>query len=299
MLLSGDWSAKKFMKKIDRAAAFLGQHVGLFRCPVCHDPYDHVAEHSLVCPQGHNVDLSKKGMLYFMQRAVASEYDDAMLAARRRMLQAGLFTGITDAFAAHLPATPQTILDVGCGEGTPLAAVLAHRNGQDTAVGFDISKPGINLATQLETKAFFCVADLAQMPFTDRQFTAVLDLFSPSAYKEFNRIIAPGGQLLKVIPNADYLIELRQAIFPAGNAHAQYDNSNVLELFKQHYPQATSERIRYQVPVAPERFADLMLMTPMHWGANQDRLDQVAAQPFPAITVDVTLLCAQPSEVNR
>ena len=287
------------MKKIDRAAAFLQQHAGLFRCPVCHLAYDHVAEHSLVCPQGHNVDLSKKGMLYFMQRAVASEYDDAMLAARRRMLQAGLFSGITDAFLAHLPATAQTILDVGCGEGTPLADVLAQRQGQDTAVGFDLSKPGINLATQLPTNAFFCVADLAQMPFTDHQFTAVLDLFSPSAYREFNRIIAPGGQLLKVIPNADYLIELRQALFPAGNAHAQYDNSNVLNLFKQHYPQATHERIRYQIPVAAQQFADLMLMTPMHWGASQAQLARVAAQPFSQITVDVTLLRAQPSEVNR
>ncbi|HIW71914.1 MAG TPA: methyltransferase domain-containing protein [Candidatus Levilactobacillus faecigallinarum] len=281
------------MKKIDRAAAFLTQHAQLFRCPVCHESYDHVAGHSLVCPQGHNVDLSKKGMLYFMQRAVKSEYDDAMLAARRRMLQAGLFAGITSAFADHLNATPETILDVGCGEGTPLANVLAGRSGRDTAVGFDLSKPGINLATQLDTNAFFCVADLAQMPFSDGQFTTILDLFSPSAYKEFNRTLAPGGQLLKVIPNSDYLIELRQAIFPAESAHAQYDNGNVLQLFQQHYPTATSQRIRYQVPVAPERFADLMLMTPMHWGADQAKLDRVAAEPFSQITVDVTLLRAQ------
>lgn len=283
------------MKKIDRAAAFLSQHAALFRCPVCHQPYAQVVGHSLVCPQGHNVDLSKKGMLYFMQRAVKSEYDDAMLAARRRMLQAGLFAGITDAFAAELGSAPETLLDVGCGEGTPLADVLAHRTGDDTAVGFDLSKPGINLATQLATNAFFCVADLAQMPFSDHQFTTILDLFSPSAYKEFNRVLAPGGQLLKVIPNADYLIELRQAIFPAGNAHAQYDNGNVLRLFQEHYPTATSQRIRYQVPVAPERFADLMLMTPMHWGADQARLATVAAAPFSQITVDVTLLQARNS----
>ncbi|QMU07413.1 methyltransferase domain-containing protein [Levilactobacillus suantsaii] len=281
------------MKKIERAAAFLSRHASLFRCPVCHAAYDHVAGNSLICPAGHNVDLSKKGTLYFMQRAVASEYDDAMLAARRRMLQAGLFTGITTAFANQLPQEPQTILDVGCGEGTPLTEVLSHRAGNDTAVGFDISKPGINLATQLDTPAFFCVADLAQMPFTDHQFTAVLDLFSPSAYQEFNRIIAPGGQLLKVIPNPDYLIELRQALFAADNPHAQYDNSNVLSLFKRHYPEATSQRIRYQVPIAPERFSDLMLMTPMHWGASEAQLERVAAAPFSQITVDVTLLQAR------
>lgn len=281
------------MKKIDQAAIFLAAHTQLFRCPVCLEPYERVAKHSLLCPNGHNVDLSKKGTLYFMQRAVASEYDNAMLAARRRMLQAGLFAGITDAFAVKLPAGPQTILDVGCGEGTPLDAVLKQRAGQDTAVGFDLSKPGINLATQLGNGAFFCVADLAQMPFADHQFTAILDLFSPSAYNEFNRVLAPGGQLLKVIPNPDYLIELRQAIFPAGSAHASYDNSNVLDLFRKHYPTATVERIRYQVPVPTDLFADLMLMTPMHWGADAARLAEVKANPFPAITVDVTLLTAE------
>ncbi|WP_367294764.1 methyltransferase domain-containing protein [Levilactobacillus yonginensis] len=281
------------MKKIDQATAFLAARPTLFRCPVCLEPYATVEGHSLICPNGHNVDLSKKGTLYFMQRAVASEYDNAMLAARRRMLQAGLFKGITDAFAAKLPAAPQTILDVGCGEGAPLDDVLAQRDGQDTAVGFDLSKPGINLATQLENNAFFCVADLAQMPFTDSQFTAILDLFSPSAYNEFNRVLAPGGQLLKVIPNADYLIELRQAIFPAGSTHATYDNSNVLNLFQQHYPDSSVERIRYQVPVPAELFSDLMLMTPMHWGASEDRLAAVKANPFPEITVDVTLLTAQ------
>ncbi|MFD1548459.1 methyltransferase domain-containing protein [Levilactobacillus fuyuanensis] len=281
------------MKKIDEAAAFLTAHVNLFRCPVCLAPYDHVDGHSLVCPNGHNVDLSKKGTLYFMQRAVESEYDNDMLAARRRMLQAGLFAGITEEFAAQMPASPQTILDVGCGEGTPLADVLQRRDNRDTVIGFDLSKPGINLATQLGGPAFFCVADLAQMPFSDGAFTTVLDLFSPSAYKEFNRVIAPGGHLLKVIPNSDYLIELRQAIFPAGSAHATYDNGNVLGLFKQHYPEATAQRIRYQVPVPTDLFADLMLMTPMHWGADEAQLAQVKANPFAHITVDVTLLSTQ------
>ncbi len=282
------------MKKIDQARQFLQARPELFRCPVCLEPYDQVVDRSLVCPNGHNVDISKKGTVYFMQRAVASEYDDAMLAARRRMLQAGLFAGITDAFVAKMPTTPQTILDVGCGEGTPLNDVLAKRGiKEDAAVGFDLSKPGINLATQLDNQAFFCVADLAQMPFSDGQFTTILDLFSPSAYQEFNRVLAPEGQLLKVIPNSDYLIELRQAIFPADSAHATYDNGKVLGLFQEHYPDATAERIRYQVPVSAQRFADLMLMTPMHWGATPERLAEVKANPFTEITVDVTLLTAQ------
>ncbi len=42
-----------------------------------------------------------------------------MLAARRRVLQAGFFGPIVQAINAALPKTAQRILDIGSGEGTP------------------------------------------------------------------------------------------------------------------------------------------------------------------------------------
>ncbi|MFD0896656.1 methyltransferase domain-containing protein [Loigolactobacillus binensis] len=276
------------MKKIERSRQFLQQHLALFQCPVCHQPYQEVQMQSLVCPLGHRLDLSKKGTLYFLQRQIQSEYDQAMLASRRRILQAGLFDEFLAVVQAQLP--DQAVgLDVGCGEGTPLHKLASKLR---TAIGFDISKAGVNLATQQITKAFFCVADLAHLPFNDATFDAILNIFSPSNYREFARIMRPGARVIKVIPNADYLAELRQALF-AGGTRAVYSNDKVLQHFNVQYRQITTQRVRYQFAIPPENFADLVLMTPLHWQASEEQLQQLIAQPFKKITVDVTVLVGQ------
>ena len=73
-------------------------------------------------------------------------------------------------------------LDVGCGEERRWwmfysVAITAIQRLVSTL------KPGINLATQ-QGPAFLRGRPI-QMPFSDGAFTTVLDLFSPSAYKEF------------------------------------------------------------------------------------------------------------------
>lgn len=279
------------MKKIDQGSQFVQRHLALFKCLVCDMPYAAVEDHTLKCPNGHQLDFSKKGTLYFLTHQVQSEYDAAMLAARRRILQAGFFKPIVTAINEQLPAQPQRILDIGSGEGTPLADLLTlHQQPKDVGIGFDISKDGVNLATQLVSPAYYCVADLAQLPFTNNAFTAIMDVFSPSAYQEFERVLAPGGQLLKVVPNANYLVELRHLLFESTARQYQYDNQKVLDLFSQHYPQAEQRRIQYEFDLSTVDFNDLMVMTPLHWGATAERLAQARIEGLAKITIDVSLL---------
>ncbi|HAT55205.1 MAG TPA: 23S rRNA methyltransferase [Lactobacillus sp.] len=283
----------KDMKKIDLGAQYIAAHLAMFRCPVCEAPYTKIEVHTLVCPNGHTLDLNKKGSATFLKHNVETEYDTPMLASRRKMLTAGLFAPIVHAVAKQLPETPQRILDVGTGEGTPLAQLDERRQcDEDVLIGFDLSKAGINLATQLVSKAFFCVADLAQLPFNDHVFDVVMEFFSPSAYREFERVCRPGGQVIKVVPNANYLIELRHALYDQTAPQYQYANDRVVELFAEHYPNMTQTKVRYDFPIGGEWIKDMMAMTPLSWGSDEPHRSQLLREPVESVTVDVSVLTA-------
>ncbi|TGE83279.1 methyltransferase domain-containing protein [Weissella confusa] len=282
------------MKKIEKGIKFVSEHLDMFRCTVDGGPYDHVEGNTLVCAHNHRLDINKKGSLYFLNHAVNTEYDDAMLAARRRVLTAGLFDGIVDAVAAQLPADPQRIMDVGTGEGTPLARLLAKRGNIDTGIGFDISKAGVNLATQLDTDAFFAVADLANLPFKDNSFDSIVEFFSPSAYEEFKRVLAPEGTLVKVVPSSGYLHELREMLYPVDSPNHTYSNQKVVDRFMENYPNATQTEISYQWQIPADLYVDLLHMTPLHWGARPEAQAAAEATPLPAVTVNVVVLTVKP-----
>ncbi|WP_367375951.1 methyltransferase domain-containing protein [Lentilactobacillus kefiri] len=278
------------MKKIDFGKQFVSDHLSLFRCPVCQSPFDEVSGYSLVCPNNHSFDLSKKGTLFFLTKQANNEYDKSMLQARHKILQAGLFDPIVAEISKHLATTPETILDVGCGEGTPLSRLLAQRNGSDTAIGFDISKDGINLATQQPAKAFFCVADLARLPFNDHTFSTIIDLFSPSAYDEFNRVAKEGGKLIKIIPNSHYLHELREALFGIGQKNSSYSNEKVFDLFMKHYPNASINELTYSFSIPQGMQQDMMIMTPLHWGKIRQKNAIENVNALKSMTVDVSVM---------
>lgn len=282
------------MKKVERQRRFVQNHRQLFRCPVCQQPITRVEGNSIFCQRGHQLDFNKHGYLHFLQGAADTEYGREMFTARRQLLAAGLFEPIVTQVAADLPRRPLTILDVGTGEGTPLMQLAEQRSMfEDTLVGFDIAKAGVTLATQLAFKAFFCVADLRRLPFNNHVFDAAIELFSPSDYAEFNRVLKPGGTLVKVIPNADYLLELRHLLYGQNDQHYHYDNSRVINLFRRHYPMSQTKRVRYQFAIPDGMQTALVEMTPLHWGKGAKKLTTAELAALKKITVDVSVLTAQ------
>ncbi|WP_461226907.1 putative RNA methyltransferase [Lacticaseibacillus suihuaensis] len=272
------------MRKISEKAAAMAALGPLFACPVCHKPLA-VDGLSLTCENQHRFDLAKKGTVNFLNKPVATEYLAPMLAARRRMLDAGFFKPFLDAIQAQLTEADR-FLDIGCGEGTPTAYLTASGA---TGVGFDISAPAIQLAGGLNSPAIFCVADLARLPFLAGSFTTIVDLFSPGAYAEFDRVLAPDGRLFKVIPASDYLRELRVGLYHDTDK-ATYSNAEVKERFIVHYPKTTVQHIAYDFPLTKAQFADLMAMTPLTWQAPAERRAAMLEQPPASIHVGVELL---------
>lgn len=272
------------MRKIEEKATAIAGAGQLFACPVCGETLIIVGT-SLACANGHRYDLNKKGTANFLNAPVNTEYGEDMLAARRRVLAAGFFNPFLTEMARRMRPTDR-LLDIGCGEGTPTAKLAQNIA---LGVGFDISAPAIKLAGALDSKALFCVADLARLPFLDNSFSVIADIFSPGAYAEFERVLQPGGRILKIIPNSGYLRELRHALY-AGEDKEHYSNAKVKDHFTERYPDSTVTPITYDFDCTPALFADIVKMTPLTWQAPEDKRAALLANPLPSIHVDVELV---------
>lgn len=281
------------MKKIEIAERWVESHLSLFACPVCGQAIQMIDNHQMVCVNQHRTNFNKHGYLYLLNHGESSEYDRAMLSARRQLLAAGLFKPIIKAVAEEVGPAPQNILDVGCGEGTPLSQLAAELQQAGNAyVGFDISLAGIQLATQLDPRLFFCLADLRSLPFSNSSFDTIVDLFSPSDYQEFDRVLRSDGKILKVIPDDDYLPELRALLYEENDPHRHYNNGKVKQLILRHYQKATVKPIRYRFELPKELRRAMVMMSPLHWGEDVRQLTDADYQRFDHVTVNVNLLIA-------
>ncbi|MFV0557706.1 MAG: putative RNA methyltransferase [Enterococcus sp.] len=274
------------LKKIDQGKQFVSQNSTLFRCPLCQQGMQ-AKQAGLVCERGHRFDVSKKGTLFFLNRQVSTDYNQKMFVARGRMIQSGMYQPLLKKIT-DLLAEEEIVLDVGCGEGSFLNLVSQMRNL--TGIGFDISKEGVYLASNQMDANFWCVADLTNLPFESHKFTTILNIFSPSNYREFQRILLPKGQVIKVVPRSGYLKELRQAFYPDDVDKQQYSNQPVIAKFSEAFSESEHFEITYTFDVPKERQLDLLEMSPLEWGVSQTVKQQLQANPLDKITIDLDIL---------
>ena len=167
----------------------------------------------------------------------------------------------------------------------------------ELTVGFDIAKEGIYQAsnhTQFD-QAFWCVADLTNLPFADQSFDVLLNIFSPSNYREFDRILAPGGKLFKVIPGEYYLKELRQAFYPNDARKQHYSNEAVVEKLLQAYPDTTFEKVQYTFDIPEALRLSLLEMSPLEWQVDPVIKHALQQAPLEKITIDLLVAMSQKS----
>lgn len=271
------------LKKIDKGALFLADQQQLFRCPNCHGKMTQKNK-SLVCEKGHRFDLSKKGTLYFLAHQIKTEYDHEMFDPRGRMIRSGMYQPVIEKIADFIQTG--NLLDVGCGEGSFLQQINQLKENPVT-IGFDIAKEGIYLASNQPLDAFWCVADLTNLPFADQSFDTILNIFSPSQYREFKRVLKPDGCVVKVVPQSGYLQELRAIYHPDGTA---YSNEAVIQRFSEELTIDQRERVTYEFEIPEERRLDLLEMSPLEWKVSDEVKAKLAADPLKKITIDVEVL---------
>jgi SAM-dependent methyltransferase len=127
------------------------------------------------------------------------------------------------------PHGPETVADVGCGNGIYLAE-LARRGHAGPVLGADLSGGMLRAARSRAPAAGLVVADAAVLPLSDDGCDLTLAMHmlyhvpDPQAVvRELRRVTRPGGQVLVGLNGADHLRELRDlvhAALPGTDQHA-------------------------------------------------------------------------------
>ena len=126
--------------------------------------------------------------------------------ARRRDPD-GSDAALIDDLLAALPPDPD-VLDIGCGDG---ARTLA--NLPSGSVGLDISRRGLDLATETVPGSRLVHGDMTELPFVADSFDAITAYHAvfhvprerhPTVYGEFARALRPGGRLLMTLPSGRF-----------------------------------------------------------------------------------------------
>ena len=130
--------------------------------------------------------------------------------------------------------------------------------------------------------------------FCPASFDTILNLFSPSNYQEFDRILKPGGQVIKVVPAASYLKELRQAFYPDDSAKQVYSNERVVDKFLQNIRKRAENG--FVIHSQSQKTGDWTCWRCRHWsGCVKGANSKVRENPLHEITVDIELLVAKVS----
>ena len=119
----------------------------------------------------------------------------------------GSDAALLDDLLERLPETP-TVLDVGCGDG---ARTLA--NLPPNSVGLDFSRVGLDLAAETVPESRLVQGDMTALPLATDSVDAVTAYHAvfhvprdqhPAVYREFARVLRPGGTVLMTLPSGQF-----------------------------------------------------------------------------------------------
>src|SRR5699024_5130818 len=132
----------------------------------------------------------------------------------------------------------------------------------------------------------------------DQSTCIILNILSPANYKEFKRVLAPDGFVIKVVPRANYLMELRDIIFTDENKK-KYSNDETVTHFKEHINKMKKSKVNYSNVIKREELMNLVQMTKLNWNVEKERLNVFMNQGSPEITVDLDILVGVNGRAKR
>jgi 23S rRNA (guanine745-N1)-methyltransferase len=287
------------MNKKINSAKIVEEFESLFMCPHCGNSMKVDQYKSLVCINNHTFDFAKQGYLNLTRQSSKSPYKKELFETRHKIItESNLYENMQESITTIINQyTENSIMlaDMGCGEGSHLQKI-ANAIPTIASVGIDLSKEAIVTAAKRYEKPIWLVGDLANLPLMDQSFHVILNILSPSNYKEFMRILDPNGLIIKVVPSQHYLKELREAIFE--NTNKTYKNDEIVSLFNRHFKLLDMIHVRYTKKLNQAELHNLVQMTPLTWSSEKDRIDTFLSQKSAEITVDLDILVGKNREGN-
>ena len=199
----------------------------ILKCPVCQNKL--IKENNTYrCEKNHCYDISSKGytnMLLANQRHSINPGDSKeMILSRVRFLELDYYSilrkTILETINKYSSWEEFSFCDLACGEGYYTNFIHKKLNEQYkvNSVGIDISKYAIieackkQRAEKLENIEY-CIGNLMNLPFMDESFDFMLNCFALLDEKEFNRVLKENGYFIRVLPDADHLLGIKQVLY--------------------------------------------------------------------------------------
>lgn len=230
---------------------------------------------SLICSKGHTMNIARQGYVSLLGRDAGTHTADTaeMITARERFFAAGHYQPLIDALVAEVQelAVDGAVVDLGSGTGNYLAAILEALPDR-IGIGVDNSKFAARRTAKCHPRANAIVADIWDgISIRDDAAGLLLNVFSPRNGEEMSRILAPGGKLVVVTPQAGHLAEL---IEPFGMISVDPDKGERLErALGTLADESTSQELQWKMTLGRDDIRNLVGM-----GPSAGRLDSTAME---------------------
>lgn len=258
-----------------------------FCCPVCKEELK-LDGRTYRCINNHCFDCAKQGYVNLLQSNKSKSKrhgdDKLMIEARTEFLNTDSYKPLCDLMCELLQKyIPKNacVLDAGCGDcyyTEKIEKALADKNA--SIAGIDISKFALIAAAKRSKNIRLAVASVFALPTADFSCDAVLNVFSPFAPEEYNRVLKRGGVLLRVIPLENHLFSLKKAVYdnPLKNPK---ENTNI-----DGFILAESKELKYSITLDDNReIESLFKMTPYYYKTS--RTDQQKLEKLNSLTTEI------------